>query len=179
MKKLRFQINCFKFRTSKYHGFTLVEILIVVTILGIMAAIMIPKFSNATEETRENMMKEELRMLRTQIATYRAQHWDTCPGYDDGGNISEQSFIDQLTLFTDENGNTNAVAGPVFKYGPYLREIPENPLNNKSSIRMIPDGGAMPGAGTDVDGWIFKPEENILRSDSPGTDKYGVSYFSY
>jgi len=179
MKKSRFQINCFKCRTCKNQGFTLVEILIVVTILGIMASIMIPKFSNATEETRETMLREELRILRTQIATYRAQHWDTCPGYDGGGNVSEQAFIDQLTMYTDENGNTNAVAGPVFKYGPYLREIPENPLNNKSSIQLIPDGGAMPGAATDADGWIFKPEENIIRADSVGNDNQGNSYYSY
>jgi len=41
-------------RTNKNSGFTLVEILIVVVILGILAAIVIPQFSQASLEARES-----------------------------------------------------------------------------------------------------------------------------
>lgn len=160
-------------------GFTLVEILIVVIILGILASIIIPKFSTATVETRENMTRENLRIMRTQIATYRAQHWDISPGYDAAGNPDEQAFIDQMTMFTDEDGNTNAIASAVFRYGPYLSEIPENPLNAKASINMIADGAGMPAAATDNDGWVYKPQDIIFRADSIGNDITGRSYFSY
>jgi len=57
-------------------GFTLVEILIVVVILGILASIVIPQFSNATETARQNTLKDELRYLRTQFVVYGAQHND-------------------------------------------------------------------------------------------------------
>ena len=186
MKKLRAKTICFQSTASlkrgEIHavtGFTLVEILIVVIILGILASIIIPKFSTASVEARENMMKENLRILRTQIATYRAQHWDISPGYDASGNPDEQAFIDQMTMFTDEDGNTNAIASAVSRYGPYMSEIPENPLNAKASVNMIADGAGMPAAATDNDGWVYKPQDIIFRADSPGNDMTGRSYFSY
>jgi hypothetical protein len=37
----------------------------------------------------------------------------------------------------------------------------------------------MPAAATGADGWIFKPEEMILRADSVGTDDDGRTYYSY
>ena len=53
-------------------AFTLVEILIVVIILGILASIVVPNFSNASHQARENMLKKNLYMLRSQINVYRA-----------------------------------------------------------------------------------------------------------
>src|SRR4051812_32333230 len=67
-------------RTSR-GGFTLVEILIVVVILGILATVVIPQFSNASQEARENTLKDDLRYLRIQIQVYKAQHRDVPPGY--------------------------------------------------------------------------------------------------
>lgn len=52
-------------------GFTLVEILIVVVILGILAAIVIPQFTNASEEARESSLKSNLQSLRSQIHLYK------------------------------------------------------------------------------------------------------------
>src|SRR4051812_16591883 len=86
------------------HGaFTLIEILIVVTILGIIATIVIPQFSNASVTARENMLKDELRYLRTQIVVYKAQHHDVAPGYP-GGDLAQTptaaSFSDQMVKHT-------------------------------------------------------------------------------
>src|SRR5947208_15637807 len=86
-------------------AFTLVEILIVVVILGIIATLVIPKFSDAAHQAREAALKDGLRYLRMQVQVYKAQHKDISPGYT-GGNPSnpatEQNFIDQMTLFSDE-----------------------------------------------------------------------------
>ena len=160
-------------------AFTLVELLIVIIILGMLSAIIVPKFSNASVEARESMLRENIRILRNQIATYRAQHWETAPGYDAGGNISEQTFIDQMTMFTDEHGNTNDIGGAAFPYGPYLLEIPENPINARADMNLIMDDAAMPAQATDNTGWIFKPQEIIFRANSIGSDFNGTEYYSY
>ena len=65
-------------RTQK-SGFTLVEILIVVIILGILAAIVIPQFANASQDARESALLSQLQTLRSQIELYKLQHLDKLP----------------------------------------------------------------------------------------------------
>src|SRR6185295_19535746 len=64
---------------SKKSGFTLVEILIVVIILGILAAIVIPQFTNASQDARKNSTTSLLQTIRSQIELYKLQHSDTLP----------------------------------------------------------------------------------------------------
>ena len=66
-------------------GFTLVEILIVVIILGILAAIVIPQFTNASQNARESSLQSTLQTLRSQIQLYKLQHGDSLPAADAGG----------------------------------------------------------------------------------------------
>ena len=163
-------------------GFTLIEILIVVVLLGIMAAMVIPKFSNAAAESRESMLLENLRILKAQIGVYRAQHWDVAPGYPDGdtsNNPTEADFVAQLTLYTDEDGVTNGVETDRFKYGPYMREIPDNPINGLPTVEVINDGGVLPGVGDDSHGWIYRPEDLTVLNDASGTDSHGEDYYNY
>ena len=63
-------------RTRRKSGFTLVEILIVVIILGILAAIVIPQFTNASQDARKSSLTSQLQTMRSQIALYELQHND-------------------------------------------------------------------------------------------------------
>lgn len=54
-------------------AFTLVEILIVVVILGILAAVVIPQFVNASDQAQVGNVETQLRTLRTQVQLFRAQ----------------------------------------------------------------------------------------------------------
>jgi general secretion pathway protein G len=55
-------------------GFTLVEILIVVIILGILGVMVIPQFTSATQSARSAMLMDDLRVMRTQLEVFKAQH---------------------------------------------------------------------------------------------------------
>jgi prepilin-type N-terminal cleavage/methylation domain-containing protein len=53
-------------------GFTLVELLIVIVILGILAAVVIARFGGATRETREASLKGNLKTIRSSLEAYKA-----------------------------------------------------------------------------------------------------------
>lgn len=167
------------------HGpraFTLIEILIVVTILGIIATIVIPQFSNASVTARENMLKDELRYLRTQIVVYKAQHHDVAPGYP-GGDLAQtptaSSFADQMVKHTDEAGNISGSASATFKFGPYLSTVPGNPMTKLSGVLIVGDTEAWPAA-TDRDyGWYYRPFTGDIVANSAGADSNGTPFSNY
>ena len=63
----------------KNSGFTLIEILIVVIILGILAAIVIPQFTNASNDARNSSLASQLQTLRSQVELFKLQHNETLP----------------------------------------------------------------------------------------------------
>jgi general secretion pathway protein G len=170
---------------DRRHGFTLIEILIVVVILGILAAIVIPQFSNASQMARQNTLKDALRYLRTQIVVYGAQHLDVSPGYPGGvpGTTPTQTdFLNQMTLYTDANGNSNANYSDTFQYGPYLTQMPNNPVNSSNGILVIPDGGSFPTVdptNPNDYGFMYQPQTSTILPYLSGNDTDGVPYSTY
>jgi prepilin-type N-terminal cleavage/methylation domain-containing protein len=169
-------------RRGRRAGFTLIEIMIVVVILGILAAIALPQLSSATAESRQAMLKDELRFLRNQLQVFRAQHRDVSAGYP-GGNIGaapdEATLLGHLTQYTDADGNISAVGNTTFKYPPYLSKMPENPISRKEGVWVV-TGAALPAADQNQPyGWIYNPEINKVAANLEGTDLNNVPYAAY
>jgi prepilin-type N-terminal cleavage/methylation domain-containing protein len=68
-------------RSRKRFGFTLIELMITVSIIGILASIAIPKFSDMVRKSREGTLKGQLGAIRSALAIYYA---DTEGNYPTG-----------------------------------------------------------------------------------------------
>lgn len=132
------------------HGFTLVEILIVVVILGVLAAMVIPVFGQASTDAKTSAVASNLQKIRLQLELYRQYHTGQYPCTDP----SKATFIEAMTGKTDMNGNVGGT------HGPYLERIPENAFNSKTTVRI---GGSAAGANTD--GWWYNPATGDFRAD--------------
>jgi len=128
-------------------GFTLVEILIVVVILGILAAIVIPQFTEASTEAKTSSLCTDLQTVRSQIELYKIQHNDQLPG------IGGATFVQAMT------GKTNVAGAVGTDYGPYLQKIPTNPFNDSATI----DETGTPG--NDGGGWDFDTTTGAFHAD--------------
>jgi prepilin-type N-terminal cleavage/methylation domain-containing protein len=170
-----------KNRTTGAHrtAFTLVEILIVVIILGILAAIVLPKFSNASQSARQNTLKDDLRFLRQQVILAKAQHRDVPPGYPGGdaaNSATAGDFITQMTAMTDNKFNIIGVGPNAF--GPYLSQMPANPINGLDTIIIVANGSAIP-APDDSTGWIYKPSTQEIVPNLSGNDSESTAFSTY
>ncbi|HVT79809.1 MAG TPA: prepilin-type N-terminal cleavage/methylation domain-containing protein [Phycisphaerae bacterium] len=125
---------------SAKRAFTLVEILIVVIILGILAAIVIPQFANASSDARVSNLRTTLNNVRNQIEVFKSQHNESAPALSCMWTIMLQP--------SDTNeAASNAPAGT--KWGPYLQAAPINPYNNMTGVTS---------AATDTNaGWFYQP----------------------
>lgn len=68
-----------KWLKSNESGFTLIELMVVVVILGILAAIVIPQFSNSTDKAREARAKAELKSMQNAIEIYYMENGNQYP----------------------------------------------------------------------------------------------------
>lgn len=109
-------MNYMNERRLAYQGFTLIEILIVVVILGILAAVVVPQFTNAADDANNAAVRSQLQTIRGQIELYRAQR-----GEDPDLLVS---------------GWTDLIEND------YLMNTPENPLQSSSDIVATATDGA-------------------------------------
>lgn len=65
--------------TRRMKGFTLVEILIVVVILGILAAIVVPQFTSASEDAIKSSLESQLQTISSQVELFRVKNQGDYP----------------------------------------------------------------------------------------------------
>ncbi len=132
-------------------GFTLIELLIVVVILAILAATIIPQFTDSTTDTKRSTALMNLRTLRAQVEMYKVQHSGNPP-----------SDLTKLTIKTDASG----AAGTDF--GPYLQFIPVNPFTNKNTVNTTSTNPPTAVTSGSDRGWLFHAATGNVWLDETG-----------
>jgi len=186
-------------------GFTLVELLIVVIILAILAAIVVPQFSTATRDAQEAALDSNLSAMRSAIELYRVQHNGAYPGANvssggptcTGGTLgtagagSAAAFADQLLTYSTASGATCTVGDTTnYRFGPYFRKgIPPDVSPTPSATVAVQTGGAplVSGTGltatcsscTTAGGWNYNFTTGQIVMNNTNTDSKNFPYFTH
>ncbi len=179
-----------KLNNSKQAGFTLIEMIIVVLLLGILAMVIIPQITVSTGEARLNTLRTNLNTVRAAVELYYHQHGGVYPGAvkTDGSGAATvatdlpAAFIDQLTKYTvldgEANGDRTALPAGEPVYGPYIKTatLPENPYNSSTGVTCditvtdVTTRVAVPADGT---GWRFYVNTGVfIANDSAANQVY-------
>lgn len=156
-------------------GFTLIEILIVVMVLGILAMVIIPQITVSTEDAKESTLATNISILRNAIEIYYHQHDSVYP--------TDTDFIEQLTQFTTIDGTVSATETATAKYGPYLKSqtLPVNPFMvldaDRTTVKFNTAETSLANApksdGSSTDGttaWLFYTKLGILVANDGDHD---------
>lgn len=137
----------------RVEGFTLVEVLIVVIILGILAAVVIPQFTDASSDAKLSALQTNLQTIRSQIQLYKLQHADA-----NGNELfpTLKEFADQMTKASKPDGSTAALGTAGYDLGPYLQSIPNNPYTGGNSI-----GDGAVGSSD----WYYDEKTGVFRAN--------------
>ena len=154
-------------RKRANRAFSLIELIIVVVIIGIIAAIAIPRMSRGAAGAADSSLSGSLAVMRSGLDIYAAEHGGTFPVL--------LTFVNQMTLYTDVNGVTNAAKGGAFIYGPYLRKVPPLPVGTEKGST-----GVTGLAGTVAMGWVYDGAVGtIIANTLLEADDSGKLYNTY
>ena len=163
-------------------AFTLIELMIVVAILGILAAVVIPSVQGHTSSARDSAAKDMLRTLRNQIELYKFHHVDLAPGYKGAAEIDAVKTVKQFIKCTKVNGSISFSSTPsgTYIHGPYLPEMTTNPYNGLSTITIVADATAFSAVADGTSsGWLYKRGTAEIRVNSTGTDDKGIKHYDF
>ena len=138
-------------------AFTLVELMIVVAILGILAAVVLPSLQAHTTQAKEAVTKDMLRLMRNQISLYKHHHSDQMPGKINGSPTNSIFLQMQFTNCTSSTGQPSPSKTPtgVYIYGPYMLDLPDNPFNELATMKIVADATAFSAAADGTSsGWL-------------------------
>lgn len=148
-------------RVRRSGGFSVVELMMVILILGMVAAIAVPKFSRGSKAAEDASLANNLQTMRRAIEMYHAEH----NRYPTLASIQEQ-----LTQYTDVTGSVFPTKSRPDLLGPYLRVFPSR--KNRSVAKV---------AASDVTNadWVYDETTGAIRATANGSDDTSKPYADY
>ena len=180
--------------TARCGGFTLVELLIVVLVLSIIAAIVVPQLAQSSDDAKVAALQTDLARMRSAIDLYYQEHGyypgdapasgATCPaggtagvGTATGYPQRATAFAEQLAMFTNSAGQACSTTDGTFRYGPYIRTaelgeagIPSNPVTASNAIKVTTLGNLTLSSTSAEGGWKYDPTIGKLIADHQDFD---------
>lgn len=156
--------------SRRFAAFTLIELVIVVVIIGILAAIAVPRMSRGATAAGDSALTANLTQLRNAVEMFQAEHGGTYPTLADAPQAITQFSNVAGTTFKDTK---DELAGVI--YGPYLRAVPVLPVGpNKGKSDFI---AALGGTA----GWVYDAASGQIRANVPDAvvDARGTKYNAY
>lgn len=171
-------------------GFTLVELLIVVVILSVLAAITVPQFLTLSSDSEKAALSANLKVMRAAVERYSREHNGVYPGANKafgggdcngtqgtGGIRNTLALISQLTLYSSKDGRTCDTKSAIFIYGPYLRakNLPINPVSKGNTMVLLSSGAirlrAHVGSVLGNADWLFDIKSGSLIANQENYDR--------
>lgn len=127
-----------------HRGFTLIEIMVVIIILGILAAVVVPNIMSRPEEARITKAKQDIRALETALDLYK---------------------LDNFSYPTTEQGLDALVTAPTtppvpkrYREEAYLKKVPVDPWENPYQYLSPGEHGA-------IDIFSLGPDQQLSEDD--------------
>lgn len=139
----------------RFKAFTLVELLIVIVILAVLAAIVIPKFADSSTRSKESSLKANLKQVRNAVELFKT---DTS-AYP--AALADLAGTSAPTSGKDATGTTKAITASDFR-GPYLSAVPSDPVSGSALTYSVASGTV-----------------GKVSASATGTDTAGIAYSTY
>ncbi len=140
---------CNKIRNSRRRGFTLIELVVVVLILGIIGAVAAPKMLNTMAAAKTNSAKQNVSIIRAAIEAYRTQ--------------------DPNNAYPPANATTPLATS----LAPYIKgPFPASPLTNNNNTVVDSTANPLTYNSSNSAGWLY----NSTTGDFALNDSTGIAY---
>ncbi len=126
-------------RRGRQRGFTLLEIMVVVVIIGLLAAVVVPQFMGRVDDARIAKAKQDIQALETGLTMYKLD------------NFSYPTGEEGLKALVEKPNDPNVKN---WRAGGYLKRLPKDPWGNDYQYQYPGSHGEVDVSSFGADGQV-------------------------